>query len=276
VNKYAYTGDQANIYLKGTPVGDPIECESIRQTFGGPHRQNELFLGSVKDNIGHAEAASGTAALIKTVLMMQKRVIPKQANFTRLNPKIAPLEPDHMAIPQHTQQWNASKRIAVVNNYGAAGSNAAIVVQDINLGKNETPVENGSSSSITDVEFPFFISAKTSESLQEYAIALKKSLSKIEQSHGVMAIVNLAYNLSVKQNREFEYNYTFMASTLGEVTSKLEQVARTNLQKRSIVQRPVVLCIGGQNGRTIHLDENLFRKSSILQRHLVSYKCGYP
>lgn len=262
--------------MKGTPVGDPIECESIRRTFGGPHRQNELFLGSVKDNIGHTEAASGAAALIKTVLMMQKRAIPKQANFTRLNPKIAPLEPDHMAIPQRTQKWNASKRIAVVNNYGAAGSNAAIVVQDINFGKNETPVENGSSSSVTDVEFPFYLSAKTSESLQDYAISLKKSLSRIEQSHGAMAVANLAYNLSVKQNREFEYNYIFTASSLGEVTSKLEQATKTNLQKRSTVRRPVVLCIGGQSGRTVHLDESLFRRSSILQRYLVSYKYGCP
>ncbi|KAH6617173.1 hypothetical protein F5144DRAFT_660065 [Chaetomium tenue] len=67
----------------GTPVGDPIECASIRSAFGGAHRQQELTIGSVKDVIGHTEAASGVAGCIKTLLMMQHGVIPKQPNFTR-------------------------------------------------------------------------------------------------------------------------------------------------------------------------------------------------
>ncbi|KAJ5604419.1 hypothetical protein N7510_009573 [Penicillium lagena] len=59
----------------GTPKGDPIECASIRQVFGG-QADRKLYLGSVKGNIGHAEAASGVAGLIKVLLMMQKRLIP--------------------------------------------------------------------------------------------------------------------------------------------------------------------------------------------------------
>lgn len=136
----------------------------------------------MKDNIGHTEAASGVTALIKTILMMQKRVIPKQANFTQLSPKTAPLEPDCMAIPRRTQSWTVPRRIAVVNNYGAAGSNAAIVVQDINR-ENDMPLVNGHGSSIAVSALPFFISAKTPESLLEYCEVLKVSLPKFQDSH---------------------------------------------------------------------------------------------
>ena len=46
----------------GTPVGDPIECESIRRVFGGPQRSDKLYFGSVKANIGHTGATSDVAA----------------------------------------------------------------------------------------------------------------------------------------------------------------------------------------------------------------------
>ncbi|KAI0442798.1 hypothetical protein F4803DRAFT_575191 [Xylaria telfairii] len=252
----------------GTPVGDPIECESIRRTFGGSERNHELFIGSVKDNIGHTEASSGAAALIKTVLMIQKRMIPKQAGFTRLNPKIPSLEPDHMAVPRQTQRWTSPKRIAVVNNYGAAGSNAAIVVQDPGH-THALQVTDNQKRSLGASKLPFFISAKTSDSLREYCEILKTILPEIQLQHGAMAILDLAYNLSVKQNRVFEYSYSFTASTVEEVTFNLLSYAHSVDSKRvSIKPRPNVLCIGGQTGRTVHLDEEVFRSSNLLQKHL--------
>ncbi|KAH8202697.1 hypothetical protein TruAng_003183 [Truncatella angustata] len=225
----------------GTPVGDPIECESIRKTFGGRDRKHELFLGSVKDNIGHTEAASGAAALIKTILMFQKREVPKQANFSQLNPKISPLEPDHMTIPRRTQKWNAPKRIAVVNNYGAAGSNAAIVVQESGLEYNMAAT-NGYESIIA-AELPFFISAKTADSLRQYCSALSATLPNIAKVHGIAAVSNLAYNLAAKSNREFRYSYNFIASTLDEVATNLLEAHSVDFSEMPEHQRPVVLCI---------------------------------
>ncbi|KAF3769424.1 hypothetical protein M406DRAFT_32824 [Cryphonectria parasitica EP155] len=251
----------------GTAVGDPIECESIRSTFGGPDRAHTLFLGSVKDNIGHTEASSGAAALIKTILMLQKRIIPKQANFRQLNAKIPALEPDHMVVPQRSQPWDVPRRIAVVNNYGAAGSNAAIVVQDVDR-SHSTVVLNGDMSLFSAYEVPFFISARTPESLREYCKALKASLAKVQDNYGDRAALGLAYNLSVKQNRRFQYRYSFTASNLKEVASKLSQARPTDIRETAEKPRPVVLCIGGQNGRTVHLDEGVFRNSKLLRDHL--------
>ena len=72
----------------GTPLGDPIEIEGLRQAFalseearGGP-----CFVGSVKSNIGHLEAAAGIAGLIKTILCLKNRALPATLHFTAPNP----------------------------------------------------------------------------------------------------------------------------------------------------------------------------------------------
>jgi acyl transferase domain-containing protein len=112
----------------GTQVGDPIEFKSIRGAFMKQSRRHGIVVGSVKDNISHAEAASGSAGVIKVLLMMQHRMILKQANFKTINRKIGICE--GISVPTSTTSWAAPKKIALVNNYGAAGSNAALLIRE--------------------------------------------------------------------------------------------------------------------------------------------------
>jgi acyl transferase domain-containing protein len=251
-------------------VGDPIECESIRRTFGGGHRSQDVFLGSVKDNIGHAEAASGAAALLKAILMMQNRVIPKQANFTLLNPKIPPLERDRLAIAKQSQPWTATKLAAAINNYGAAGSNAVLVLQ-------ENPMSSGKKvdigTSTPGQEFPLFVSARSPESLRSYCAALKLFISKPQGANASEALANVAYNLASKQNRTFEYSWISTAPNLTALSSQLESAAAgfNNFRKTPQNVRPVVFCFSGQTGKTVSLSEDLFNSCKLLQTHLVRY-----
>ena len=254
-------------------MGDPIECESIRQTFGGAHRTQELFLGSVKDNIGHAEGASGVAALIKTLLMMRNRAIPKQANFKALSPKIRSLELDRMAIAKRSQPWASQKLTAVINNYGAAGSNAAILLQEYSLSNGEQVKANTYSSGINKWELPFFISARTAESLRSYCMAMRAFLLKDRPANAKDAITNIAYNLTCKQNRGFEYLWTSTASDLTGLSHQLETAAlkSNNLRKTPAHERPIVLCFGGQTGQNVSLSEDLFHNCDLLRMHLVRF-----
>lgn len=73
----------------GTAIGDPIEAEGISQAFT-QHRtpRNPLYVGSVKANIGHLEPSAGIAGLIKTILVLEKGVIPPNALLKTLNPRI--------------------------------------------------------------------------------------------------------------------------------------------------------------------------------------------
>ena len=65
----------------GTQAGDPVEIASIREVFGGPHRCDVLQVGSVKANIGHCEPAAGIISVIKTLLMIEKGILPRWQTF---------------------------------------------------------------------------------------------------------------------------------------------------------------------------------------------------
>ena len=253
----------------GTLVGDPIECESIRQIFGGTHRTDLLYIGSVKDNIGHTEAASGVAALIKTILMIQNRTIPKQANFSSLNLKIRPLEPDHMAITKESRSWDAQKLAAIVNNYGAGGSNAAVLIHEYSSPSLTSvatgmPVAHAAAS-----EYPFFISARTIESLKSYCRALGLFIDSKVQTNTTTLVADLAYNLVAKQNITFEHRLNFVASSPSTLHQQLQRAAAgTSRASKASSARPVVLCFGGQSGKTVHLSRDLFESCKVLQYHV--------
>ena len=77
-------------HATGTPVGDPIEFNAIRSTFAAETSQGRpLYIGTLKPNIGHLEASAGVAALIKAVLVLEKAVIPPNANLEKLNERIS-------------------------------------------------------------------------------------------------------------------------------------------------------------------------------------------
>ena len=76
----------------GTPVGDPLEAKAINAVFGPQRSKSEpLYVGSLKSSIGHTEGASGLAGLIKTVLVLEKAVIPPNALYEKPN-SLIPLD----------------------------------------------------------------------------------------------------------------------------------------------------------------------------------------
>ncbi|MFH0997754.1 MAG: SDR family NAD(P)-dependent oxidoreductase [Pseudomonadota bacterium] len=118
----------------GTPLGDPVEVSSLANVYGqGRSGDNPLFLGSVKANIGHTEAAAGIAGLIKVILAMLHRRIPMQPHFRELNPLIA-LETIPATIPVAGIDWktgaSASRLLAGVSSFGFSGTNAHVVVEE--------------------------------------------------------------------------------------------------------------------------------------------------
>lgn len=73
----------------GTPVGDPTEAKALGTAFSKIRTaEDPLWVGSVKSNIGHLEGCSGLASVIKTILVLEKGIIPPNANFEMVNPKI--------------------------------------------------------------------------------------------------------------------------------------------------------------------------------------------
>lgn len=197
------------------------------------------------------------AGVIKTILMMQHKMIPKQANFVTLNPRIKTSSSDRITVPRETLPWIAQRRVALVNNYGAAGSNAAILLceypQMDGRGCDEQP------SAATS--YPILLSAKTVRHLESSLNALKSCLPTTDAS-----IRNIAYNLARRQNFDFEYRVAFAASSTRDLLSAL---STSNAAPTRTGKKPVVLAFGGQMGRTVTISRELYNECAILRKNLV-------
>ncbi|BDT69332.1 hypothetical protein os1_35220 [Comamonadaceae bacterium OS-1] len=111
----------------GTPLGDPIESAAISSVFG-VHRASPMPVGSVKANIGHLEAASGVASLIKLVLCMRERKLPAVAGLTHLNPAID-FEGLNIRPPRELLDLPQGTLRMAVNSFGYGGTNAHAIVE---------------------------------------------------------------------------------------------------------------------------------------------------
>ena len=124
--------DYLEAHGTGTEVGDPIEINATAAVYGnGREAGRPLLIGSVKTNIGHLESAAGVAGLIKTVLAMNRGVIPKHLHFRTPNPEMdwerLPLQVTSTPTP-----WPADEGrppLAGVSGFGWSGTNAHVVLE---------------------------------------------------------------------------------------------------------------------------------------------------
>lgn len=114
----------------GTALGDAIELEALAQAFnalGVP--TNQCAIGALKANMGHMDAASGVASLMKASLTLEKRMIPPIVGFTNLNPKLAHLG---FRFPTQVEEFplDGDLRRACVSAFGIGGTNAHVVLEE--------------------------------------------------------------------------------------------------------------------------------------------------
>ncbi|NQX87136.1 MAG: type I polyketide synthase [Halioglobus sp.] len=119
----------------GTPIGDPIEAAAIAAALGQRDREVPLLMGSSKANIGHLEAASGMAALLKVVMMLQREQIVAQPG---------PFEPSRqidwasmsVEVPTETRAWQVPEgvtRRAGINGFGFSGMNGHVILKQYEM-----------------------------------------------------------------------------------------------------------------------------------------------
>jgi acyl transferase domain-containing protein/acyl carrier protein len=114
----------------GTALGDPIEMRALDAVYGGG-RNAPLQVGSIKTNIGHAEAAAGIAGLLKLVVSLGQRRIPRHLHYKTRNPEITVSE-DRVAVTAQDAVWVplAGRRIAGLSAFGASGTNVHLIVEE--------------------------------------------------------------------------------------------------------------------------------------------------
>jgi acyl transferase domain-containing protein/acyl carrier protein len=116
----------------GTSLGDPIEVSSLKKVLmPGRSSEQPCWIGSVKTNIGHLEAAAGMAGLLKVVLSLQHREIPPHLHLKQLNRYIS-FKGTTFAIPTEVQPWIVSQghRFAGISSFGFGGTNSHVILEE--------------------------------------------------------------------------------------------------------------------------------------------------
>lgn len=112
----------------GTPLGDPIELQALGEVLRPAKEPAEaLYVGSVKTNFGHTEAAAGIAGLLKTILSLHHQEIPPHLHFQKPNPNVE-WEAFNLRVPTACTPWPEGKPAAGVNSFGVSGTNVHVVL----------------------------------------------------------------------------------------------------------------------------------------------------
>ncbi|HKB04182.1 MAG TPA: beta-ketoacyl synthase N-terminal-like domain-containing protein, partial [Gemmataceae bacterium] len=115
-------------HATGTPTGDAIEFESLRQLWQGD--SGRAVLGGVKSTVGHLLTGAGAAALAKVLLAFRHGTLPPTANFERPSPKLG-YDGGPFRILRRAEPWESTgPRRAAINGFGFGGINAHLLVEE--------------------------------------------------------------------------------------------------------------------------------------------------
>ena len=196
----------------GTPTGDPLEAAAIGEVFGGRNEGVACVIGSVKTNIGHLEAASGIAGLIKAALSIKNRAIPASLHFGTPNPAI-PFERLGLRVAAALEPWptTSGQPMAGVNSFGIGGSNAHALLE-------AAPEADMADEAPAGSEAPhvLLLSAKTSEALLETARRHADFLHRAET-----AVHDICFTAAVRRTHHW-HRMAIIANTRAELAARLE------------------------------------------------------
>jgi acyl transferase domain-containing protein/acyl carrier protein len=237
-----------------TPLGDPIEMAALTQAFrADTDERGFCHLGSVKTNIGHADAAAGAAGFIKTVLALGHRQIPPSLHFTEANPQID-FASSPFRVARELRDWipAGATRRAGVSSFAVGGVNAHLILEEAP----ERPVRESERRAQLWVH-----SARTESALRTRLDRFASHLS----GRTAPSYADVAWTLQT--GRREHAHRAFTVAVRGE--SAVQEPVLSTEQPR---ERPVVFLFPGRIGPAeawrLHTTEPAFRQAfdTVLER----------
>ncbi|MDI5974024.1 type I polyketide synthase, partial [Streptomyces sp. SL13] len=224
--------DAVEAHGTGTVLGDPIEAQALLATYGQSREPGRpLWLGSVKSNIGHAQAAAGVAGVIKMVMALRHGVLPKTLHVDEPTPHVN-WSAGAVELLTRSREWPAVEgrpRRAGISSFGVSGTNAHTIIEEAppeETGAAATDAEgDGAGTAVaaaTDGKgdgvaaaggpaatpvgaapalLPFLVSGKSAEALRAQADRLRSFLAAEPEAEPVDVALSLATTRAALEHR---------------------------------------------------------------------------
>ncbi|KAM0543067.1 hypothetical protein ACHAPJ_012516 [Fusarium lateritium] len=262
----------------GTQAGDATEMSSVLKTFaptsgrGGRLPYQSLHLGSAKANVGHGESASGVVALIKTLLMMKKDIIPPHCGIkTKINHHFpTDLAQRNVHIARTPTPWTRSvegdSRFAFVNNFSAAGGNSAVLLGDAPRNIKKTRLDDPRPVHVITV------SARSADALKRNLANFKDFVQSLRGQHANSnMLAKLSYTTTARRMHH-HFRASITAQNLDQVLEGVETAMQSQEVKRTpAAMRPVGFVFSGQGAQYSGMGKEYFTHFSLFRSEILSY-----
>jgi acyl transferase domain-containing protein len=259
--------DYVEMHGTGTQAGDGTEMLSVTNVFapadGKRSAEKPLYLGAVKANIGHGEAASGVTSLIKCLLMLQKSGIPPHVGIKNAINKGFPkdLADRNVHIAFHKipflKRAGIPRRI-FVNNFSAAGGNTGLLLED-------GPVQKPAVSDPRSTHI-VAVTAKSKSALIRNA---ERLIEYLEQNPKT-SLASLAYTTTA---RRIQHNWRMTVT--GSDVSKVQVDLKSRLSELFVPVLPeapkVIFLFTGQGSHYAAMGKELYENSTLFRDSIIEY-----
>lgn len=173
VDTYARAGvdpaalDYLEAHGTGTAVGDPIEAQAIGEALGKRRAPDQpLPIGSIKGNVGHLEAASGVAGLVKAVHCLRHRTVPATVGLRTPNPAIDLRRLNVEIVTDNRPLKQDGRLIVGINSFGFGGANAHVILESPEPDSCKIPTPEPS----PPITVPLLLTAREPNALRQAAV----------------------------------------------------------------------------------------------------------
>ncbi|SDS63240.1 Acyl transferase domain-containing protein [Streptomyces sp. TLI_053] len=262
--------DVVEAHGTGTRLGDPIEAQALLATYGQDRPADRpVRIGSLKSNIGHAQAAAGVGGVIKSVLAMQHGVMPKTLHVDGPTPEVD-WSAGAVEILSEARAWDDTgrPRRAGVSSFGISGTNAHVILES-------APAE-ASAGAVENVRRPgpvvWPVSARSAEALRAQAGTLA---ARVVTEPG-LDTADVGFSLAVGR-ASFEHRAVLVGADRSELLDGVKALADGRLAPGPVsggglVSGRSVLVFPGQGSQWVGMAAELLAESGVFAERMA--ECG--